>query len=179
MKILLLLLVALSAFAQQEVRFSQNNPDTGYQIVLGYSGTNIVYICKALSLQPTSPSIAVASATNANPVVFTISGGHGFDLNSKPSITVSGGTGNWTAANGTFTATPINSTTLSIAINSTAFGAVTGTIVFTTRSPRITQPVWNVQSVAYDSSSNVIWTGWASGSPQRTFTCTGAPSQYQ
>lgn len=179
MKLLLALLLAACAYGQQEVRFSQNNPDLGYQYVMSYSGTNLIYLCKALSLQPTSGAISIASATNASPVVFTVSGGHGFNTNSKPSVIISGGTGNWTGVNGTYTATVINSTTYSIAVDSTAFGAVTGTLTYTTRSPLTTNPVWNVQFFAYDGSNNMVWSGWAGGAPQKKFTCSGSPAQYQ
>lgn len=180
MKKILLALAALSAFAQPETRLSQKNPDTAYQFILGYSGDNTIYICKAASQQPTSPSISVASISNANPAVFTVSGGHGFyvDAMHTPKVTVSGGTGNWTAVNGTWTATLINSTTFSIAVDSTAFGAVAGTIVYTTKAPRTTSPVWSVQAFAY-SAANMIWAGWANGTTSATTTCTGSPSQAQ
>ena len=183
MKTLLLMLAAITAYGQTEVRISQKSPDTGYQMILGYSGTNVIYICKAASIQKTSPSIAIASATNANPVVFTVSGGHGFDSATspaaKPSITVSGGTGQWVVANATWTATILSSTTFSVPLNSTAIGAMTGTIVFTTRAPRTTDPVWSVQAFTYDGSNNLTGGAWAIGTPSFTQTCTGSPSQYQ
>ncbi|NBW07794.1 MAG: hypothetical protein EBR82_07185 [Caulobacteraceae bacterium] len=178
MKKLLLVLASLSAFAQTEFRLSQRNPDVGYQYIAGYSGSNLIYLCKAASIQPVSPAISVASATNASPTVLTVSGGHGFDVSSKPNISVSGGTGNWVAINGARTATIISSTTLSIPVDATAFGALTGTIVFTTRAPRTTSSIWSVQFFVY-SGSNMIWSGWSTGVPSSTTTCTTSPTQYQ
>lgn len=178
--ILLLALVTSAAYAQTEMRISQRSPDTGYQFIMAYSGTSIQYICKAASLQPTSSAISIASATNANPVVFTVSGGHGFNTNSKPLITISGGTGSWTAVNLTNTvATVINSTTFSIAVDSTAFGALAGTVTYTTRAPRTTSSIWSVQYFTYDGSGNNTWAGWANGTSSFTNTCSGAPNNYQ
>lgn len=180
---LLLFFAALAVYAQGETRIAQKSPDTGYQFIMGYSGTNMTYLCKAKSLQPTSANISVASATNASPVVFTISGGHGFNAatspSAKPIITVSGGTGNWTAVNGSFTATILSSTTLSIPVDSTAFGALAGTVVFTTRAPLTTRPIWSVLVLTYDGSNNNTGTAWVGGVSSETNTCTGAPTQYQ
>lgn len=181
MRIILLLLAALAVQAQNDVIISQKNPSAGYQIIIGYSGSDQSYICKASSIQPVSPSIAIASATAANPIVFTVSGGHGFYVSAKnlPTVVISGGTGNWTAVNGTFTATIINSTTFSIATNGAAFGAVTGSLVFVTRAPRTTSPVWSVMSLGVDGSSNTDWIGWSAGTSAANQTCTGSPSAAQ
>lgn len=175
MKILLLLLVALSAFAQQEVRISPKPPDTPYTTVLGgYSGSNPTYICVANTQQPTSAAISVASASNANPVVLTVTAGHGFFIAALnlPQVIISGGTGNWTAINGTFTATPINSTTFSIPINSTTFGALAGTVTYTTKAPLLTSRIWSVRPLSYDGSGNLIWTGWSASTSATNQVCT-------
>lgn len=179
MRIILLLLAALAVQAQNDVIVSQKSPSAGYQMILTYSGNDLLYICRAASVQPTSPSISIASATQANPVVFTVSGGHGFDANSKPLVTISGGTGNWVAVNASLTATILSSTTFSVAVNSSAFGAVSGTLVYTTRAPRTTVPVWSVQKFVSDGSGNVIWSGWVGGTPSFVTTCSSSPSQYQ
>lgn len=179
MRFILLLLAACAVQAQNDVIISQKSPSAGYQFIMGYSGTNLLYICRAASIQPTSPSISIASATQANPAVFTISGGHGFDASALPIVTVSGGTGNWTAVNGSFTATIISSTEFSIPVNSTTFGAVSGTLVFTTRAPRTTSPIWSVQKFVYDGSNNAIWSGWVGGVSSFVNTCSSAPAQYQ
>ncbi len=178
MKILLLLISAIAVQGQPEYRLSQNNPDLGYALILGYTGDNVIYVCRALSLQPVSPAVSVASATNAAAAVLTVSAGHGFDLNSKPSITIIGGTGGWAAINGTRIATPLNTTTFSIPVNSSAFGALAGTVTYTSRAPLISNPVWSVMSLAY-SGANLISTTWAGGSPQVKTTSTGAPSSNQ
>jgi hypothetical protein len=178
MRFILLLLAAMAVQAQNDVIISQKSPSAGYQFIMGYSGDNLLYLCKAASTQPVSPSIAIASATNASPVVMTVSGGHGFDVSALPIVTISGGTGSWVAVNGSFTATVINSTTFSIVVDSTAFGAVSGTLTFTTRAPRTTSNIWSVQKFVY-SGSNMIWSGWVGGTPSFVTTCTSGPSQYQ
>lgn len=181
MRFIVLLLAALAVRAQTDVTISQKNPNAGYQIIMGYSGSDLSYVCKATSIQPTSPSIVIASATAASPIVFTVSGGHGFYVSTKnlPSVTISGGTGNWAAVNGTFTATVINSTTFSIVTDGSAFGAVTGSLVFTTRAPRTTSRVWSVMSLGVDGSSNTDWIGWSAGTSAANQTCTGTPSAAQ
>lgn len=180
MKQIALLIMALAAYGQSEVRMAQKNPDTGYSYVMINDGTNIVALCKAPSMQPTSPPISIASATNAAAVVFTVSAGHGFSYSpaTRPTVTISGGTGSWTAVNGSFTATPINATTFSIPVDSSAFGALAGTVTFVTRAPRVTQPIWSITVYTW---SGTIPTGqfWYGGTPGAVTTCTASPSQYQ
>lgn len=178
MRLILLIIAAVAAYAQPEFRSSQKNADVGYQYKMYNDGTNITTLCKAASLQPVSQPISIASATNASSVVFTVSAGHGLNTDSRPTVVVSGGTGNWVAVNGTFTATPINSTTFSIAVDSTSFGAVAGTLVLTTTAPRLNQPVWSV--AVYTYTANIpTGTFWFGGSSSRLTTCTAAPTQYQ
>lgn len=179
MRFIVLLLAALAVNAQTEMRLSQRNPDTGYQMILTYSGSNLLYLCKANSIQPTSPSISITSVSNAAAAVITVSGGHGFNTSALPLVTISGGTGNWTPLNASLTATVINSTTFSVPIDSSGFGVVTGTLVYTTRAPRTTSSVWSVQKFVYDGSDNMIWSGWVGGTPSYTTTCSSAPAQYQ
>jgi len=180
MKTLILFIAMAPAFAQNcQIGSPSTKPATGCQGVYGYSGTNLVYICQARSVQPTASTMTVASASNANPVVFTISGGHGFDLSSLPIVTISGGTGNWTAVNGTRTATIINSTTFSVPVNSTSLGALAGTVIVSTYAPLTTQSVWSVMKLVYDGSNSMIWSGFVGGSPAERNTCSSAPSQAQ
>jgi hypothetical protein len=130
-------------------------------------GSNLTYIGYALSNQHEAASTteSIASATNANPVVFTVTGGHGFDYQSGatilPVVCVSGGTGNWTAVNGCFVGTPTASTTFSIPVNSTSFGAVTGTLVLTTNAPLTTKAIWAIEKFVYNGSNQIIFSGWA------------------
>ncbi len=178
MKATLLFLIAVAAWGQSEVRMAQKNPDVGFTFEILNDGTNVTGVCKANSTQPTSLPISVASATNAAAAVLTVSAGHGLSTKSRPLIVISGGTGSWTAINGTFTATPINTTTLSIAVDSSAFGALAGTVTFTTRAPRITQPIWSVGVYTW---SGTIPTGtfWYGGSTGNLTTCSALPTQYQ
>jgi len=105
-------------------------------------------------------SISITSATNANPVVFTVAAGHGFATGEGPVITISGGTGAWTVVNGSFVATILSPTTFSIAVNSTAIGAVAGTIVYVRSSNSIGRafgPTVAGQIVQMIKYSDNIW----------------------
>lgn len=72
-------------------------------------------------------SIAIASATNANPVEFTVGAAHG--LISGRQYTLSGATGSWTPVNGVFAVTVTSTTKFTIPVNSTGFGALTGSVI--------------------------------------------------
>ena len=166
-------------FAQEG---SQTNETAGpplrsYQKIYGYSGSNLVYICMAPSVvsDRSRTSVSITAASNAGSVSFT-STGHGFDTNSRPKVTISGGTGNWAAVNGTFTATVTSANAFTIPVDSTAFGALTGTLVFTTTAPRTGQPEWSVKLYRYDGSSNLVWEGWLSGSTGLAARCSDATS---
>lgn len=180
LKIISAAMLCVAAYGQNcQIGASSSSPPTGCQRILGYSGTNLIYVCQARSVQPSTSRMTVSSATNANPAVMTISGGHGFDLSSLPTVTLSGGTGNWTAVNITTTATIISTTTLSIPINSTSFGALAGTVVISTNAPLNTSSVWSVMKLVYDASNSLIWTGFVGGSPGERNTCSAAPTQAQ
>lgn len=184
MRYALLLLVCLSAYAQEAPVISLNDGcgNAPCQKVYGYSGTNLIYTCSARSQDDSrrSTALSISAATNANPVVFT-STGHGFSLPSnsggseKPSMTIRGGTGNWTAVNGSFVATIIDANTFSIPVNSTSLGALAGTVTLVSGAPRLTIDDWNVKSFGYDSSSNLIWSGYLNGRASRS-KCSDAAS---
>ncbi|HXI85266.1 MAG TPA: hypothetical protein VNL17_14390 [Verrucomicrobiae bacterium] len=177
-KILILAVFAMAAgFAQAplECYYANSNP---CQTINAFSGANLTSSCYARSVDPNSgirknTSVAVSAATNASPVVLT-STGHGFALGSRPNVTIAGGTGNWTAINGTFTATVVDANTFSIPVDSTAFGALAGTITFTTTAPRSTQAEWAVKLFAYDGSGNNIGAFWMNGISSMTQKCSDA-----
>jgi hypothetical protein len=145
------------------------------QKVFILSGSNVVASCYALSFNANQPragiSVSISSATNANPVVFT-STGHGFPTASifRPTVTISGATGNWTSVNATKVATIIDANTFSIVVDSTGFGALTGTLTFTTTAPRQTVAEWAVQLFAY-SGSVPVGSTWLNGSNQPVSKC--------
>lgn len=137
-----------------------------------YSGSNLIYSCTALAVQPrslpgfsgsttNSGVITVSAASNANPVSFTATA-HGLDFPSAatiaPVITISGGTGNWTPINGSFVATITSANAFTIAVDSTSFGALTGTLLVTTAAPKDTEAVWLVKNYVY-SGANLIFSG--------------------
>jgi hypothetical protein len=170
--LLVCLVTANALLAQQATPVNQTlaAPPQGYQQIIDYNGTNnVTYVGLAASDQTDRNVInyklpAVSSATNANPVVFTVTA-HGFDYQSGatvlPSVCITGGTGNWTAVNGCWVATPTSANAFSVPVDSTAFGAVTGTLVATTRSPRTTTLCWSIQKFVYSASNLLIWSGWA------------------
>lgn len=101
--------------------------------------------------------VALASATNANPVRLTFVTAHGVP-NGNP-VVLSGGTGAWAAINGSFTATVISPLILTIAVNSTGFGAVTGAIVSAGVPKRyVDQPSWDASI-----DNHVTWKGDVNG----------------
>jgi len=165
--------VGLKAQDGASVNLSQGPPYVGYQKLFYYSGTNIQYICIAKNVGPQS-TITVSAATAATPGVFT-SVGHGFELGSRARVTVSGGTGNWTAANGYWTLEPIDVDTFTIRslttgtdLDTSTFGAVAGTIRVATTAPRSTAYVWTIQKLKYDGGSNLTGTFWAVGGTSGT-----------
>lgn len=179
MRFLLFIVMASVACAQdaQNVTVTQEPPRVAYQTINGYSGTKLVYSCTARSTVTTGPrsllSVSISAASNASPVSLT-STGHGFDTSSLPKVTISGGTGNWTAINGTFTATVTGANTFTIPVDSTTFGALAGTITFTTTAPRTGVAEWSVLKLAYDGSGNLIGTYWLNGSPAFVSKCSDA-----
>lgn len=70
---------------------------------------------------------SISAVSNASTVSAT-STAHG--LLTGNTITISGGTGNWTALNGTWTITKTGDNTFTVPLNSTDLGAKAGTIVF-------------------------------------------------
>ena len=179
-----LLVCALMAQSDSPVAtISGGNANVGYQNIYVYVGSNLTYQCRAASRQAVQTLPTISAATNANPVVLTITG-HKLDYQSlttsTPVITISGGTGSWSGINGTFVFTPTGANTGTIPVDSTAFGALAGTFVVTTRAPRTTLPKWSISHFAYDASNNLIWSGWATdptlaptpgGSPSQSFAC--------
>lgn len=166
---LCLILLAAACFAQSSEGSPVNQtigaPPKPFQVIYDYAGGNtLTYIGYALSDQISTVTITVSAATNANPVSFTATA-HGFDYQAKatilPTVCISGATGNWTPINGCWTATPTDANDFTIPVNSTAFGALTGTLVVTTRAPLTSSPIWAINKLVYDGSNRLIWSGWA------------------
>lgn len=159
------------------VTLTDSPPPRGWEQVINYTGNNATSICYSPSTLTTglraATRVSISAATNASPVVFT-STGHGFALSARPQVTVSGATGGWTGVNGTRTATVIDANTFSIPVDSTGFGALTGTVVFTTTAPRSAQPEWAVKIITYDGSNNAIWIGWLNGTAAVNQKCSEA-----
>lgn len=178
----LLLLVAVCAYGQQPVNQVGGPPPSAWQSVYGYTGTNLIYSCQALSVVTSgnraTTSVAISAVTKAAAGVVT-SVAHGFAISGRPKVTISGATGTgWVSGantiNGTFTATVIDADTFSIPVNTSGNGTLAGTVIFTTTAPRSAMPEWAVQKFTYDGSSNLIWSGWLNGTSAPTSKCSDA-----
>ncbi len=159
-KLAILILASWGAWAQ--------DPPNPYQkpftTIMFYDGSNrLEYLCQAYATQ--SPfQLTVASATNATTGTFT-SAAHGLYVANwpyKPKVTISGGTGNWTAANGTWILIPTSTTQFTLtslsgtAFNTNSLGALTGTLVVVIRTPRTNANQWFLRKFSYDASSNNV-----------------------
>lgn len=163
-----ILMLAASALAQegQPVQVSPQAYQRPVAVLQYYDGSNrLEYLCRCYS-QTTRTTFTVSSATNAATAVFTTATAHGLFVtswNNRVKVTVSGGTGNWAAANSTWILVPVSGTTFSLyypsngaALDSSGFGALTGTIVISTDAPRTNQNYWHVLKLSYDGSGNTI-----------------------
>ncbi len=167
-KLIGLLAIASVAFSQDgaPVVVSIGPPLTAFQSLLYFSGSNVIYICKAPSRTTKTSTITVSAASNASPVSFTATA-HGFGdfatlgATSTPVVKITGYTGNWAPVNGVWSIITTSADAFTIAVDTTTFGAVTGTAVFTTMAPLWNQPIWAIQHFVYDGSSNLIFSGWA------------------
>lgn len=120
--------------------FVNHGPSTKVQLKNAAAGTIIPLIKVGelalfrLATSVTAPvaisdTRTISAATNANPVEMTCSAVH--DLTTGDIIQITGFTGSWTPCNGTFTVTVTSTTKFTIAVDSTAFGAISGSPVFT------------------------------------------------
>jgi hypothetical protein len=155
-------------------------PVFGQQVLYFYNGNNLEYICSAKFPTPET-TVTVSAASTANPVSFTATA-HGFDYQSattiNPIVKIVGGTVNWTAINGVWKATPTSANAFTIPVDSSTFGALTGTLVVTTQSPRTQNSVWSIKKLIYDVANNLIAVSWAGnpGGSGNTSTLTGSTS---
>jgi hypothetical protein len=153
--------LSVAMFAQQPVTLSDAFiPD--YTSLFYTPSSSVTYACYAKTSSAPTSTITVSGVSNANPGVVTATG-HGLHVDMNPEITISGGTGGWAAVNGTHRATIINANSFSIPVNTSSLGAVTGTLVFTTKAPRTNQKIWLVMKVMKDASGNVSSRLWATG----------------
>jgi hypothetical protein len=154
-KVFALLLLTVAAFAQgpsgTPVIVSDGPPVEFYTKYVFVSGT-ATYVCNAKHYN-TETSVTFSAISNAASAVITATG-HGFHLDSSPTVTFAGGTGNWAALNGTRKITVIDDNSFSVAVNSSAFGAVAGTITIKTNAPRLTSGIWVVTKSVDDSSTS-------------------------
>lgn len=165
MKLAALVIGIVSVLGAQDgtpTNTSSGSPYVSYQSLYYTSSSLITYVCVSPSNRVST--VTVSAASNASPVSFTSTHQFGDWTNLgatvTPIIKITGGTGNWTAINGTWTATPTAGTTFTIPVDSTAFGALTGTLVVTTQSPRHNVAQWAVYHLTY-SGTDITSKGWA------------------
>ena len=173
----LAVLFAAASFGQQCAIGGPSNSAACTKLFTYDGSNNLLYVCAARSIQPTASRISISAASNASTVSLT-SASHGFSTSQLPIVTISGGTGNWTAINGTFTATITGANTLTIPVDSTSLGALAGTVVLDTFAPRTTQSIWSVAKMVY-SGTNLIGYFLVGGSTSERNTCSTSPTQYQ
>lgn len=180
-RIVLFAALAVSVSAQQQVQIFPG-PATQHSFV--YSGSSVIAICEALSVVTTGPraatSVSISAISKASPGIVT-STGHGFDVYSRPRVTISGATGTgWVSGantvNGTFTATVIDADTFSIPVDTSGNGTLAGTVIFKTTAPRKTMPEWSVLRQSYDGSGFLQLTSWLNGSSAMNQKCSEASS---
>jgi hypothetical protein len=197
MRLVLLSFLAVTVLAQEgaPIRISPAPVSEAYTQILHYTANIADYTCLALSSQPGTPStITVSAISNANPGSMTATA-HGFyfatGVTQKFAVWISGLTGNWTPLNGVHVLTPTAANALATDVDTTTFGAVTGTIVVSTRAPKVTDKVWSVQPLVSDGSGNLTIIAWpvitssitslatlTGGTNAFKFACT-APTSYQ
>jgi hypothetical protein len=196
MKLFAFLIIGAATLLAQEgspIRISPAPVAEAYTVITHYTSNNPDYICKARSTQDIS-TITVSAITAANPGVMTAAA-HGMFFQSgvtaqKFVVFISGLTGNWTPLNGFHVLATASTSTLTTDVDTTTFGAVTGTIVVSTRAPKATAKVWSVYSIAYDASNNPTGQAWSvptagttitdlrGGQTSFSFACT-APAAFQ
>lgn len=167
--ILTAVLLALSAFAQttatgSTVMMSDAPPKDFYSRYF-YTSAGDIYTCIASSIQAKEYAMTITSTVAGATTSLVFSAGHGFHADATPKVTVSGGTGAWSAVNSVWKATYVSATTVTIPIDSSGFGAVAGTIAVKSAAPRLTNPVWAVSRYRPTGAdpSSVLWAsdGWS------------------
>lgn len=163
-RFLLLLAVGALAFGQQgqQVVISQGPKITPYQKLLFYTGTNLTYVCTALSNPQIQTTLTISTATRANPGVFT-SAAHGFDLATRPRVSFASAPTDWDGIIGSWILVPIDANTFSLrstitgtALNTSGYSSAwSGSTSMKTTAPRTNQYIWQVEWYQYDGSNNL------------------------
>lgn len=194
-RIAIFALSAASLVAQEgaAVRISPAAISDAYTKIIHYTAGVADYTCLALSSQFNVSTITVSAISNANPGSMTATA-HGFyfatGVTQKFLVFISGLTGSWTPLNGMHVLTPTSANALATDVDTTGFGALTGTIVVTTKAPQVTAKVWQVQALVADGSGQITILAWpvnvsgstlsdlTGGTTAFRFACT-APPAYQ
>ncbi len=173
-RFVLAILCAALAIGQQgtPVNVSISAPLTAFTNLYFYSGTDLIYTCRAQSQQPTatfarSDSALTSIVDAANTATVTTASAHGLAVNDK--VVVSGATVD-TDLNGTYVIQTVGSTTtFTITTASVADATYTeSTLKFTTTAPRDTAPIWSITKYTYTANmiTAVQWANGTSGTSQ-------------
>jgi hypothetical protein len=175
MKALAVFVITVASLLAQDgtpVNVSIGAPLVSWSTLYFYSGSDLAYLCKARSQQPTSTfARSDASLTNivdaTNTSTITTASAHGLAVNDK--IVISGATVA-TALNGTYTIVTVGSaTTFTITTSGVSDATFTeSTLKFTTTAPRDTLAIWSIQKFTYVAGA-ITQAQWANG--------TSAPNQ--
>lgn len=176
--LVLLTLCAISVLAQENgtpvsvVAFPPSQPEK----ILDYSGSNLIYIGYSSPVidytritgtsafrWTRSASTLTSIVDSSNTATVTTSTAHGLQVGQL--VTVSGATVD-TDLNGTYYVQTVGSTTTFTITTSGVTDATytESTLVVSTNAPLTTQPIWVIQKLSYDGSSNLVGVKCAFGS---------------
>lgn len=174
-----LLIIALAAesmlFAQEGAPVNQSvgPPPVAYTDLYDYSGANLIYVCKARSVQPNYT--ATIAATTLTDIVDSGTTGtvtwpnHGLAVGNR--VTVAGATVD-TDLNGTYyVQTVADANTFTITTASVTDATYTdATLTISTTAPRNVAAIWSIEKLTY-SGSNLVSRQWANGNPTMVNIC--------
>lgn len=157
-----LCLAALS-FGQGIVNQTAAPPPDNYVQQFFYSGSNVIYECRAPALEPpvtfyvsSSTLTSIAVASNVGTVTFPATTFYGWV---GMTITVAGSA--TTALNKTYVVSAVTPTTATIATSGVSDGTYNDTtLTVSSRSPLLNSAVWAIHAFKYDGSSNLIGSFW-------------------
>ncbi len=182
MKRILLIAATVASLVAQEgqpVNMSISAPTVGYSNLFFYSGSDLQYICKAKSLQPTAtfaitpaaptPYVLTSIVVLTNVGTVTTVSDNGLKVNDR--IVISGATVD-TDLNGVYkVATVTNSKVFTLATTSVGNNTYNeATLQFTTTAPRTTMPIWSIAKFT-SVTSQITASQWANGTSGTTQIC--------
>lgn len=174
MRKLVSLLILLSAVlsAQNQAQ----NPTAITTRLFKDANSNLAYVCNAQQIRPNASSVKTSDSSLTSIVVssdtatITTASAHGAWVGME--VTISGATAN-TGLNASYKiATVPSSTTYTVATSGVSNSTNTeSTLVVSTFNPLLTQAVWQIQVLTYDSSNFLEGTYYANGLSDYVLAC--------